>query len=197
MKSENDRLRVQIDRLNQDLTEARTRISDLQSQYSTANARLTDASSRVEAMERAEREKQQAEARRRSFAELQAGVAAIATVKPSGNGFIATLPDTFFVPNQTALQLKVKAKMDGLANLVAAHRDAVFTIEGHTDARANADSFALGRAQSVADYLAALGVPRSNFRVESRGATVPISTRKTLAARATNRRVELVFIGPQ
>jgi outer membrane protein OmpA-like peptidoglycan-associated protein len=87
--------------------------------------------------------------------------------------------------------------MDALANLIAAHRDAVFTIEGHADARPNADAFALGRAQSVADYLAALGVPRSNFKVESRGATSPISTRKTAAARATNRRVQLVFVGPQ
>jgi flagellar motor protein MotB len=40
-------------------------------------------------------------------------------------------------------------------------------------------------------------VQRSNFKVESRGATVPISTRKTIAARASNRRVELIFVGPQ
>ncbi|HLF83033.1 MAG TPA: OmpA family protein, partial [Blastocatellia bacterium] len=197
LKSENDRLRGQVDRLNQDLTDSRARVADLQAQYSSTTAKLADTSSRVEAMERAELEKQQAEARRRDFAALQAGVAALATVKPSGNGFIATLSDTFFVPNQTALQLRAKSKMDALASLIAAHRDAVFTIEGHTDARANADGFALGRAQSVADYLAALGVPRSSFRVESRGATVPISTRKTLTARASNRRVELVFVGPQ
>jgi outer membrane protein OmpA-like peptidoglycan-associated protein len=197
LKSENDRLRGQVDRLNQDLTDSRGRIADLQAQYSSTTTKLADTSSRVEAMERAEREKQQSEARRRDFAALQAGVAALATVKPSGNGFIATLSDTFFVPNQTALQLKAKSKMDSLANLIAAHRDAAFTIEGHTDARPNADGFALGRAQSVADYLAALGVPRSSFRVESRGATVPISTRKTVAARAMNRRVELVFMGPQ
>lgn len=197
LKSESDRLRGQVDRLNQDLTDARGRITDLQSQNSTYTAKLNETASRVETMERAEREKQQAEARRRDFAALQAGVAALATVKPSGNGFIATLSDTFFVPNQTALQLRVKSKMDALASLIAAHRDAAFTIEGHADARPTADSFALGRAQAVADYLAALGVPRSSFRVESRGASVPISTRKTLAARAMNRRVELVFIGPQ
>lgn len=197
LKSENDRLRDQVNRLNQDLTDARARISDLQSQYSTTTAKLTETSTRVEAMERAERDKQQAEARRRDFAALQAGVSGLATLKPSGNGFIATLSDAFFVPNQTALQLKVKSKMDALANLIAAHPEAVFTIEGHADARPNAEGFALGRAQSVADYLAALGVQRSNFKVESRGATVPISTRKTVAARAMNRRVELVFVGPQ
>ena len=196
LRSENDKLRGQVDRLNQDLTDARGRVADLQSQNSSYTAKLNETSSRVEAMERAEREKQQAEARRRDFAALQAGVAGLASVKPSGNGFIATLSDTFFVPNQTALQLRAKSKMDLLANLIASHRDTVFTIEGHTDARPNADGFALGRAQSVADYLAALGVPRSSFRVESRGATVPISTGRTLAARAMNRRVELVFIGP-
>ena len=197
LKTENDRLRNQVDRLNQDLTEARSRISDLQSQYSSTTARLSETSSRVEAMERAERDKQQAEARRRDFAAFQAGVAALATVKPNSNGFIATLPDSFFVPSQTTLHLRAKTRMDALGALIAASRDTVFTIEGHSDARINADSFALARAQAVADYLAALGVPRSNFKVESRGATVPISTRKTLAARAMNRRVELVFIAPQ
>jgi outer membrane protein OmpA-like peptidoglycan-associated protein len=197
LKSENDRLRGQVDRLNQDLTEARARISDLQSEYSSTTAKLTETSSRVEAMERVEREKQQAEARRRDFAALQAGIAGLANVKPSGGGFTATLSDSFFVPNQTALQLRVKSKMDALASLIAAHPDAVFTIVGHADTRANAEGFALARAQSVAEYLAALGVPRSSFKVDSRGATVPISTRKTAAARAMNRRVELIFVGPQ
>lgn len=197
LKSENDRLRNQLDRVNQDLTEARGRITDLQSQYSSTSARLNETSSKVVEMERLEREKQQAEARRRDFAALQAGVAAIITVKPSGNGFTATLPDSFFVPSLTTLHVRSKSKMDALGSVIAAHRDAALAIEGHTDARPNADSFALARAQAVADYLAALGVSRTSIKVESRGATVPISTRKTLAARAVNRRVELVFVGPQ
>ena len=197
LKSENDRLRGDVGRLNQDLTEARGRISDLQSQYSSTTAKLSETSTRVEAMERAEREKQLVEARRRDFAALQAGVAAILTVKPTGNGFSATLGDSFFVPNQTTLHVRVRSKMDALGRMIAAHPDATLTIESHSDARPNAEGFALARAQAVADYLAALGVPRGSLRVESRGATVPISTRKTLAARAMNRRVELVFVGPQ
>ena len=148
-------------------------------------------------MERAEREKQRAEARRRDFAALQAGVATVVTVKPSANGFVATLGESFFVPNLTTLHVRAKAKMDALASVLTAHPDAQFAIEGHSDARPNAEAFSLGRAQAVADYLAALGVTRSNIRVESRGATVPISTRKTAAARAMNRRVELVFVSPQ
>jgi outer membrane protein OmpA-like peptidoglycan-associated protein len=197
LRSENERLRGEVDRVSRDLTEARGRIADLQSQYSSTTARLTETSTRVEAMERAERDKQKAEARRRDFTALQAGVGALVTVKPSANGFVATLAESFFVPNQTTLHVRAKAKMDALASVIAAHQDAQFTIEGHSDVRPNADSFSLTRAQAVADYFAALGVARGSFRVESRGATVPISTRKTPAARAMNRRVELVFVGPQ
>lgn len=197
LKSENDRLRDQVDRLNRDLSEARGRIADLQAQYSSTTAKLTDASSRVEAIERAQREKERAEARRRDFAALQAGIAAIVTVKPNGNGFVATLSDSFFLPNQATLHVRAKSKMDALASLLAAHRDAAFIIVGHSDSSVRADSFALGRAQAAADYLAALGVPRDSFKVESRGAEVLLSKGKTPAARAMNRRVELVFVGPE
>src|SRR5262249_17618664 len=176
LKSENDRLRSQVDRLSQDLSDARNRLNDLQSQYSST-------SSKVEAYERAERDKQQAEARRGDFAALQAGIAGIASVKPSANGFTATLPDTFFVPNQTTLHVRVKSRMGSLASVISAHRDANFIIEGHSDARPNADGFAMARAQAVADYLAALGVSRSSFRVEARGANAPVSSKKTVAAR--------------
>jgi outer membrane protein OmpA-like peptidoglycan-associated protein len=148
-------------------------------------------------MERAERERREAEARRRSFAELQGLISSILTVRPGANGFVATLPDTLFVTNQATLHLRAKPKMDALAQALAAHSDAIFTIEGHSDARTNADSFALGRAQAVADYIAAYGVSRTNFKVESRGALVPLSTKRTLAAKAQNRRVEIIFLSPQ
>ncbi|HSO73736.1 MAG TPA: OmpA family protein [Blastocatellia bacterium] len=190
LKAENQRLRVDFDRANRDLAEARTTIAELQSQNTTASARLSE-------IERVDRERQQAEARRRDLGALQAAVSAVVKVRPSGNGFIATLPDSFFVPNQPALALRVKAKMDQLARVLAGSPVAAFTIEGHSDARASAVGFELGRAQSVAEYIAALGVLRTNFRVESRGALVPISRARTVAAKASNRRVELVFVGPQ
>jgi len=90
----------------------------------------------------------------------------------------------------------VKAKMDALGQTLAQHPDIIFTVEGHADERPTADAFALGRAQSVAEYIAAFGVSRTNFKVESRGATVPLAQGRTVAARATNRRVELVFVQP-
>jgi outer membrane protein OmpA-like peptidoglycan-associated protein len=196
LRTENDRLRSEAERLGRDLADARAQVSELQTQFTSTNDKLAQTSSRVEAMERAEREKLQGEARRRGFADLQATLARLVTVKANGNGFVAVLPDSFFVANQTTLALRIKDKIDTIAQALAAHSDVVFTIEGHSDARATADSFALGRAQAVADYIAALGVSRTNFKVESRGATVPVSRSKTLSGRAANRRVELVFVAP-
>ena len=197
LRGENNRLRDDLDRATRELADARNQISSLQSQYSSTTAKLVETSSRIEAMERAEREKREAEARRRSFADLQTAVGRIVTVKPTPNGFVALLPDSFFVTNQTSLALKVKAKMDSLGQTLAAYPDVLFTIEGHSDTRAAADSFALGRAQAVADYIAAYGVARTSFKVESRGAMMPASTGRTAAARAANRRVEIVFIAPE
>ena len=197
LRIENDRLRAENERLSQGLSEAQAKIQDLQSQNSSTVARLNETASRAEAAERAERERREAEARRRSFEELRVAVGSILTVRPTTNGFVAVIPDTLFIPNQTALHLRAKAKMDALGQVLAAHKDvAAFTIEGHSDPRPNADDFAMGRAQAVADYVAAFGVSSTNFKIESRGASVPLSKARTVAARATNRRVELVFVSP-
>ncbi|HVF89019.1 MAG TPA: OmpA family protein [Blastocatellia bacterium] len=188
--AENSRLRREVEQSSTELTGARQRITSLESQF-------TSASSRIEEIEKRDREKAEAETRRRNFSELQTALAKVGTVKPTADGFVLVLSDSYFVaPNQTSLGKPVKAKMDALGSTLTAYPDIVFTIEGHSDARANAEAFALGRAQSVADYIAAYNVPRNNFRVESRGSSVPASSGKTLRARALNRRVEIVFISP-
>ena len=188
--AENNRLRREVEQTGAELSGARQRITSLESQF-------TSASSRIEEIERRDREQVEAETRRRNFAELQSALAKAGTIKPTADGFILVLSDSYFVaPNQTSLGRPVKAKMDALATALKAHPDVVFSIEGHSDARANAEDLALGRAQAVAEYIAAFQVPRNNFRVESKGATAPASSGKTVRARALNRRVELVFISP-
>jgi outer membrane protein OmpA-like peptidoglycan-associated protein len=190
LRSENDRLRAEAERLHQNLNDAQAKIQELQSQTTAASAKLNENASRLEAIERAERA-------RRGFEELRVAIGSILTVKPTSNGFVAVIPDTMFIANQAALQLRAKAKMDALGQVLSSHKNmAVFTIEGHSDARANVDDFAMGRAQAVADYITAFGLSSTNFKIESRGANVPLSTKRTLAAKAMNRRVELVFVNP-
>jgi outer membrane protein OmpA-like peptidoglycan-associated protein len=190
LKSDNDRLQSEVDRLTRELASARGMIDRLQNQYESTSLK-------VEEMERVDRERREFEARRRDFIELQAALAKIVTVKPVGNSFVVVLPDNLFVPNQAALHVRAKARMDALGQAIAAHQGVKFTIEGHSDARQSAEGFALGRAQSVADYIAAYGVPKDSFAVESRGATVPVAKGRTAAARAQNRRIEIVFVAPQ
>ncbi|HEU4389596.1 MAG TPA: OmpA family protein [Blastocatellia bacterium] len=197
LKTENDRLRAELDRVNRDLADARAQLSTLQSQYSTTTVSLNDARSRMAALEREERERSEAENRRRGFADLQSALARVVTVKPVSGGFVAVLPDTFFVANRPDLALKVKPKMDALAASIADHPQISFTIEGHSDARVAADAFAMSRAQSVAAYIEAYHVPSTNYRIESRGSAVPAVAGKTVRARAANRRVEIVFAAPR
>jgi outer membrane protein OmpA-like peptidoglycan-associated protein len=194
--TDNERMRGELERLRQDLATARGRISDLEAQNSQAASQLNATATRVEAMERAERERAERETRRKDFEALRSALSTVVTVKPAPNGFVVVLGDNFFLANKTDLTSRVKSKVDALAQVIAAHPDAAFSIEGHADARKDADEFALARAQSVAAYITALGVSRTNFKVETRGATVPLSTKRTLAARAMNRRVELVFVAP-
>jgi outer membrane protein OmpA-like peptidoglycan-associated protein len=70
-----------------------------------------------------------------------------------------------------------------------------FRIEGHTDAvgsRAGNVALSQRRAQSVADFLIALGVPRARLDVEGYGPDRPLPG--TGRASAQNRRVEAVRI---
>jgi len=194
LQQDNDRLRSENERISRDLAEARSQLTTMQSQVYAANSKAASETSRAEAAERTEREHREAEARRRDFAELQAGLSRFVTVKPNGSGFKAVLPDSFFVYNKTDLALRVKAKMDSLGQTLAAHPDVAFTVEGYSDTRPSADSFARGRAQSVADYVIALGVPRERVKVTSLADSSPVSKGRTVAARALNRRVEIVFV---
>lgn len=197
MRSENDKLRNEIDRLGRELSDSRARLNDLLSQNASTRAELEQSSTRVSAMERAERERRDLEERKRAFAELQTSLSQFGSVKPSGDGFVLLIPDTYFVANKTDLALRVKAKMDGIAQAIASRPGFKFTVEGHSDKRSGADAFALGRAQTVAGYIAAFGVQQTSFNVISRADSVPLSSLKTVRGRATNRRVELVFSAPR
>jgi len=194
LQQENDRLRADNERISRDLADARAQLTGMQGQLSEATSKAASEASRAASMERAERERREAETKRREFADLQSGLSRVLTVKPYGNGFIAVVPDSFFVINKPDLALRVKAKMDSLGQTLAAHPGTAFTIQGYSDTRANAESFARGRAQAVADYVIAFGVPRERVKVDSQGDSLPVSRGKTLAARALNRRVELVFV---
>jgi outer membrane protein OmpA-like peptidoglycan-associated protein len=68
-------------------------------------------------------------------------------------------------------------------------------VQGHTDDVGSTDAnlkLAAERAQGVADYLEAQGVPKDRIVARALGDQLPISDKKTAEARAVNRRVDIM-----
>ncbi len=73
-------------------------------------------------------------------------------------------------------------------------------IIGHTDntgSDAINNPLSLQRAQTVRDYLSTHGVPAQRMAIEGRGSREPLTDNATEAARAKNRRVEILLSEPQ
>jgi len=98
-----------------------------------------------------------------------------------------------------------KAVLDELTARMKALNIKSIEVTGHTDStpvaprnqHIFADNYALSmaRAASIANYLRdALKLASSQVKTDGKGPDVPVSTNKTLAGRALNRRVELVIL---
>jgi outer membrane protein OmpA-like peptidoglycan-associated protein len=87
--------------------------------------------------------------------------------------------------------------LDQIAPCLEAWREDRIRLEGHTDARGSAAynlQVSQRMAQSVADYLATLGVDPARMEVVGFGEDRPICSDPTEECRSKNRRVELVWI---
>lgn len=68
-------------------------------------------------------------------------------------------------------------------------------LEGHTDSYGDAgynQQLSVRRAQSVAQVLAAIGMPRDNLEVIGRGMQRPVADNSSAAGRMENRRVSII-----
>ena len=86
--------------------------------------------------------------------------------------------------------------LDAHAKLLVANSDKFLTIEGHADEKGTPEyNIALGerRANSVANYLEAMGVSASQISVVSYGEEKPVNFGHDAAAQAENRRAELTY----
>ncbi|HYM00872.1 MAG TPA: OmpA family protein, partial [Blastocatellia bacterium] len=163
LQNENDDLKGDNEKLSKQLAGAQAQIATLQGQLSDASSKLSTEATRAAAAERDIRETKEAENRRRDFDRFRTDLSAILTVKPSSDGFAATIPDSYFLANRTELNRRVKEKMDEIGKLLADHPNVKFTVQGYWDASANAEILGLGRAKAVGDYIAAFGIPKDSF----------------------------------
>lgn len=89
--------------------------------------------------------------------------------------------------------------LDALAAAVRACADVAVEVQGHTDARGDAEAnLALSRrrAEAVVDYLVGDGVDGDQLRARGYGETQPRQSNDTRAGRAANRRIELRALMP-
>jgi len=114
------------------------------------------------------------------------------------NGYIELdAPVQFVDLTSTELLAASHPLLEELAGQIAAYEDMIVRVEGHTSNRGNKDELAArstGRAESVATFLVAQGLPASKVLSQGYGGTKPKTTNRTKGGRAANERVEFAVV---
>lgn len=117
-----------------------------------------------------------------------------ADVYRQGDKILIRLKKMEFPVGAATVPEKSKQLLDKVATVAKDLSPQQVIVEGHTDSIGPAelnDRISIERADSVRDYLADEGLPLSILQSEGFGFDKPLSTNKTKAGRAQNRRVDI------
>lgn len=120
--------------------------------------------------------------------------------KQTERGMVLTLGDVLFDTAQATLKPGAATMIERLSTFLNQNAETRIRIEGHTDSvgsEAYNEELSRRRAQAVADALADRGIARDRIDVAARGEGFPVVGNETAAGRQQNRRVEIVFSGPE
>ena len=110
-------------------------------------------------------------------------------------GLVLTLSDVLFDTNESELKPGAFPTIERLANFLNERTEQRIRVEGHTDARGDAQynmSLSQRRAESVKAALVNQGVDPARVVAEGRGEDFPVASNDSSAGRQQNRRVEIV-----
>ena len=105
-------------------------------------------------------------------------------------------PTAYFEYDSANLDEETQRLLNGHAQYLLAHAEAVLRIEGHADERGTREyNLALGerRAQAGEEYLRAMGVPASQLIISSFGEERPVLEGHNEESWQYNRRIELYY----
>ena len=142
----------------------------------------TDDDARRRAEEDARRKSQEAEAARKAAAAAEAAYHKAAE---------AALKDVHFDFDKADIQEKEKVVLQGIADFMKAHPQAMVMVDGNCDERGTTEyNLALGerRAHAAMDYLVGLGVSASRLSTLSYGKEKPVCTQSVESCWSLNRR---------
>ncbi len=121
-----------------------------------------------------------------------------AKVERVGEGIDITFDSgLLFDVNKAALKPQTKVNLNKLSEILTKYAETNILIEGHTDSTGSEEhnlELSRRRAQSVANYLAGLGVNAIRFTIMGYGESQPVTTNDTDEGRQVNRRVEIAVM---
>jgi outer membrane protein OmpA-like peptidoglycan-associated protein len=120
-----------------------------------------------------------------------------AKVERIGEGIKVTFDaGILFDFDKATLRSASQEQITKFAEALKKYEDTDIFIAGHTDATGSEDynmKLSLQRAESVANYLAGLGVSGTRFTITGFGETQPVANNDTAAGQQLNRRVEVAI----
>jgi len=111
-------------------------------------------------------------------------------------GMVVTIGDVLFATDRAELNANGMATVRKLAEVMMQNPDRTVLVEGFTDSTgssAHNRDLSERRAQSVAQALTSLGVPRERVATRGYGEMYPVASNDTASNRQLNRRVEIVL----
>ncbi len=118
-------------------------------------------------------------------------------VERVGEGILLTFDSgLLFDYNSSDLKSATKENLVKLSEILEKYDDTDVLIEGHTDSKGSDEynqELSEERANSVAGYLVANGIPTSRLIVKGYGESQPVADNETEAGREQNRRVNLAI----
>jgi outer membrane protein OmpA-like peptidoglycan-associated protein len=166
---------AEAERAKRDAAAAQAQAADAQMQAQAAQqqaAQLAERSSRLEAL----------------LVELHA--------QKTERGMVVTIGDVLFGTDRAELTPAGMATVRKLAEVMTQNPDRSVLVEGFTDSTgssAHNKDLSERRAQSVAQALTSLGVPRQRVDMRGYGEAYPVAANDTASNRQLNRRVEIVL----
>jgi outer membrane protein OmpA-like peptidoglycan-associated protein len=112
-------------------------------------------------------------------------------------GQVIRLKNVYFDADSTNITLNSHEALDNIFDFLAANKDVVIEVGGHTNSRPNhdyADDLSNQRAKSVMEYLVSQGITKERIKYKGYGKRNPISTNSTPAGRKLNQRVEIKIL---
>jgi outer membrane protein OmpA-like peptidoglycan-associated protein len=180
---------AEAERARRDAANANAQTAVAQQQALTAQQQAQDAQAQAAAAQ------QQAAQLAERSARLEAILVELHAQKTE-RGMVVTIGDVLFATDRAELNANGMANVRKLADVMMQNPDRTVLVEGFTDStgtRAHNQELSERRAQSVAQALTSMGVPRERVAMRGYGQAYPVASNDNAGNRQLNRRVEIVL----